>query len=110
MSFRNGRIIPTGCKYLPLPFSFESWKLVWICPLTPGRHQFVVWTALELEGFGCNLQHYNYNPEFHKAVLDTWELPAAWKLKSQLNFGVPTEGPNKTKDFDPIEDRLKVFG
>ncbi|KAG9728433.1 hypothetical protein KCU73_g12375, partial [Aureobasidium melanogenum] len=23
-----------------------------------GMHQYVVWTALEAEGLGCNLQHY----------------------------------------------------
>ena len=29
-----------------------------------GMHQFLVWTALELEGLGCNLQHFNFIPEF----------------------------------------------
>ena len=74
-----------------------------------GRHQFVVWAALELEGLGCNLQHYNYNPDFQKAVLETWDLPGTWKLKSQLNFGLPTAGPDKVRTYEPLEDRVKVF-
>jgi predicted oxidoreductase (fatty acid repression mutant protein) len=71
-------------------------------------HQFTVWTALEAEGLGCNLQHYNYSPEFANAVAETWHLPATWKLKSQLNFGQPTGAP-KERTYAPLEERVKVF-
>jgi len=67
-----------------------------------------VWTALELEGLGCNLQHYNFNPEFTAEVLEEWKLPKTWKLKAQLVFGTPTGGPDKVKTFAPIEERVKL--
>lgn len=77
-----------------------------------GMHQFLVWTALELEGLGCNLQHFNFMPEFSEAVLKQWDLPESWKLKSQLVFGQPTGGlvRKKGRAYAPLEDRVKVFG
>ena len=71
-------------------------------------HQFVLWTALEAEGFGANLQH--YQPPIESPLAKEYGLPEAWKLKSQLVFGKPTGGPAQEKTFKPIEERLKVFG
>ncbi len=71
-----------------------------------GMHQFVVWTALESEGFGVSLQH--YNPLIDDEVRATWSLPASWQLIAQMPFGKPT-APAGEKSFNPIEDRLKVF-
>ena len=71
-------------------------------------HQFVVWTALEAEGFGANLQH--FNPPIDAKLAETYGLPGTWSLKSQLVFGKRIGGPAREKTFEPIEDRLKVFG
>lgn len=67
----------------------------------------VVWTALEAEGLGCNLQH--YNPHIDTKVASEWKLPATWQLKAQLVFGKPTGQPGE-KVFGGVEERLKVFG
>lgn len=75
-------------------------------------HQFIVWTALELEGLGCNLQHYNFMPEFSDQVRETWKLPETWKLHCQLVFGQPKDGlaRSREREYSPLEDRVKVFG
>jgi hypothetical protein len=77
-----------------------------------GMHQFIVWTALELEGLGCNLQHFNFMPEFSKAVSKQWSLPKSWQLKSQLVFGKPENGLARKKErtYAPVEERLKLIG
>lgn len=71
--------------------------------------QYSVWTALEAEGLGCNLQH--YNPEVDEKVAEAFELPAGWKLSAQLVMGGgpdPSELPEKA--VEPLEKRVKVFG
>ncbi|KAI1458446.1 Nitroreductase [Annulohypoxylon moriforme] len=69
--------------------------------------QYVIWTALTAEGVGANLQH--YNPLIDVKVASEWGIPDNWKLNAQLVFGgrVGEAGP---KDFQPIEERYKVFG
>jgi len=69
--------------------------------------QFAVWTALELEGLGANLQH--YNPLVDQQVTDTWELPKTWELNAQLVFGAPVSDAGD-KTFMDIKERFKVFG
>ncbi|CAM4509814.1 hypothetical protein FHS16_003056 [Paenibacillus endophyticus] len=71
-----------------------------------GMHQLVVWTALEKEGFGASLQH--YNPLIDEEVKKTWSLPDSWQLVAQMPFGKPTAEPGE-KTFQPIEERVKVF-
>ncbi len=76
-------------------------------------NQFVVWTALELEGLGCNLQHYNFMPEFTEQVRKEWNVPESWTLCSQLVFGAPVGGAltrSRERTYYPVEDRVKVFG
>ncbi|KAK5062586.1 hypothetical protein LTR84_004659 [Exophiala bonariae] len=77
-----------------------------------GMHQFIAWTAFELEGLGCNLQHYNFMPQFSAEVASEWKLPESWKLLSQLVFGTPTDGLKRSRErtYLPVEDRVKVFG
>lgn len=70
-----------------------------------------VWTALEAEGLGVNLQH--YNPLIDVRLETEFKVPETWNLKAQMVFGTPTSGPAvpaDKKEFDPIEDRLKVYG
>ncbi|MBP2626494.1 MAG: nitroreductase [Firmicutes bacterium] len=71
-----------------------------------GMLQFVVWTALEAEGFGASLQH--YNPLIDTKVSQQWNVPTTWKLIAQLPFGKSTVIPGE-KEFKPLEDRIKVF-
>ena len=71
-----------------------------------GMHQFVIWTALEEEGLGASLQHYNEIIEAD--VKKEWNIPDNWKLIAQMPFGKPTATPDEKK-YLPIEDRVKVF-
>ncbi len=73
---------------------------------TNAMHQFVIWTALENEGLGANLQH--YNPLIDELVKAEWNLPETWELVAQMTFGKPT-APAGDKEFKPLEERFKVF-
>lgn len=71
-----------------------------------GMHQYVIWTALEIEGFGVSLQHYNELIEAD--VKKEWNIPSSWKLIAQMPFGKPTAQPDE-KQFQPLEERIKIF-
>ena len=71
-----------------------------------GMFQYIVWTSLELEGFGASLQH--YNPLIDDEVKKEWGIPDNWKLLSQMVFGKPT-APAGEKEFKPLAERVKVF-
>ncbi|HPT88049.1 MAG TPA: nitroreductase family protein [Bacillota bacterium] len=71
-----------------------------------GMHQYVVWTALELEGLGATLQHYGELIETQ--VKQEWNLPDHWKLIAQMPFGKPTAQPDP-KEMQPLADRMRVF-
>ncbi|KAJ8096931.1 Nitroreductase-like protein [Lipomyces tetrasporus] len=70
-------------------------------------HQFFLWTALEAEGLGANLQH--YNPLIDERVSTDWNVPAEWSLKAQLVFGTPTGEPME-KTYQPLKERVFVHG
>ncbi|KAI0761024.1 Nitroreductase [Trametes elegans] len=70
--------------------------------------QFIVWTALEAEGLGASLQH--YNPLITAQVLATWKLPESWAFVAQLPFGTPS-APAGERTYKPVEgERFLVFG
>ena len=71
-----------------------------------GMLQFVIWTALESEGLGASLQH--YNPLIDEEVKREWKVPEEWKLIAQMPFGNPTSQPGD-KEFKPLEDRVKFY-
>ena len=71
-----------------------------------GMHQFVVWTGLEIEGFGASLQH--YNELIVNDVKKEWNIPDKWKLIGQMPFGKPVADPS-AKEYQPLENRIKVF-
>ncbi|OMD42923.1 nitroreductase family protein [Paenibacillus odorifer] len=71
-----------------------------------GILQFVVWTSLSEVGLGASLQH--YNPLIDDEVKEAWGIPQEWKLIAQMPFG-KTVTPAGEKQFQPIEDRVKVF-
>ncbi|KAI1608471.1 Nitroreductase-like protein [Exophiala viscosa] len=74
---------------------------------TNAMHQYAVWTALEVEGFGANLQH--YNPLIDEKIAATWNIPQVWSLKGQLVFGKPA-GKAGEKSFKPLEERVFIHG
>ena len=71
-----------------------------------GMLQYVVWTALELEGYGVSLQHYSELIE--SRVKSEWNITQEWKLIAQMPFGKPTADPAE-KQYQPIESRLLVL-
>ena len=71
-----------------------------------GMVQFAVWTALEAEGLGASLQH--YNPLIDQKVHEQWNLPEDWKLMSEMPFGSVVAPPDD-KSYMPIDQRVKVF-
>ncbi|KAL9001495.1 MAG: hypothetical protein Q9169_000070 [Polycauliona sp. 2 TL-2023] len=76
---------------------------------TNGMHQYHVWTALETEGLGVNLQH--YNPLIDVRLETEYKVPSTWSLKAQMVLGKPTAGPAvENKEFKPVEERMKVYG
>ncbi|MCA0992792.1 nitroreductase family protein [Pseudalkalibacillus hwajinpoensis] len=68
-----------------------------------GMLQFVIWTALEKEGLGASLQH--YNPLIDDQVKEEWDVPSNWELIAQMPFGNPTAPPGG-KEFQPVEERV----
>lgn len=71
-----------------------------------GMLQYIIWTALEIEGFGVSLQH--YNPLIDDEVRKTWNIPDSWKLIGQMPFGKVAGEPN-VKEFEPLENRIKIY-
>ncbi|CAK4031084.1 nitroreductase HBN1 [Lecanosticta acicola] len=78
---------------------------------TSAMHQYVLWTALEAEGLGCNLQH--YNPLADQKVSEHFGVPLEWSQKAQLVFGEPADAKRENlqeRTFQPVEERVKFFG
>ncbi|KAH9206218.1 Nitroreductase-like protein [Leptodontidium sp. 2 PMI_412] len=69
--------------------------------------QFAIWTTLEAEGLGANLQH--YNPLINERVAKEWGLDENWKLNAQMIIG-EIAAPAKQKTVMELEKRFKVFG
>ncbi|WLP95508.1 nitroreductase family protein [Psychrobacter sp. M13] len=74
---------------------------------TSAMHQYVIWTALASLNVGANLQH--YNPVIDDKVASTWNIDTDWELNAQMVFGA-IEQPAGDKEFQPAEERMKVFG
>lgn len=70
---------------------------------TNAMHQIHLWTALEAEGAGANLQH--YNPVINKSIAEKWNVPKDWVLKAQLVFGGREGIDPGPKTQVPLEER-----
>jgi uncharacterized protein len=81
--------------------NFPVWSLH-----TSAMHQYVIWAALEAEGLGASLQH--YNPLIDSAVQKEWNIPEDWKLVAEMPFGKPLAEPGE-KEFSDIDARVKIF-
>ena len=71
-----------------------------------GIAQANTWTALSEAGLGASLQH--YNPVIDAAVAKEWNIPASWKLRSQLVFG-SKEADAGEKEFLADDVRFLTF-
>lgn len=77
-----------------------------------GMHQFVLWTALEAEGLGANLQHYQVVESVSKEAAGMFGVPESWDMAAQLVFGGIEEGgrPTEAKEKKSTDETVKVFG
>lgn len=80
--------------------NFPLWSLQ-----ASGMVQYSIWTALSSEGLGVNLQH--YNPLIDEKVAAEFDIPASWKLWSQMVVGGPTAQPDAL-EYKPVEERLVI--
>lgn len=71
-----------------------------------GMLQYAIWTLLESEGAGANLQH--YNPLIDEKAAQRFNIPSNWKLIAQMPFGLP-DGPPDEKTFETLAERFKIF-
>ena len=71
-----------------------------------GMLQFAIWNALEIEGLGASIQH--YNPIIDDEVKREFNISDSWKLIAQMPFGNILKNPDE-KDFAPIEDRVLII-
>ncbi|WP_308017944.1 nitroreductase family protein [Neisseria bergeri] len=69
--------------------------------------QYAVWTTLAAVSVGANLQHYNPLPD--AAIAEAWNIPENWLLRAQMVVG-GIGAPAGEKTFQPVAERLKVFG
>jgi len=88
-------------KFAPYADKFPTWAVH-----SSGMLQYAIWTALEAEGLGANLQH--YNPLIDAQVAAEWKVPSSWTLSAQLVFGGRT-GDAGPKEFAPLEQKFKTF-
>jgi predicted oxidoreductase (fatty acid repression mutant protein) len=71
--------------------------------------QVQIWTALELEGFGANLQHMSIFPPVEEAIRKEWNVPAEWSLKANMNFGGLAQERPARPDKLPLEQTVLVY-
>ncbi|KAL7969011.1 Nitroreductase [Trichoderma sp. SZMC 28014] len=76
---------------------------------TTGMAQILVWTALELEGLGANLQHMQAIPPVEAEIKKFLQVPADYSLKAHLNYG-DEPGPHSTTVPEklPLSETLKI--
>jgi len=71
--------------------------------------QIQIWTALELEGFGANLQHMQAFSAVEAAIKKEWSLPESYTLKANMNFGGMAQDQPPKPDKLPFEETIKVI-
>ncbi len=78
-----------------VPYSLQS----------SGMLQYIIWTALEAEGLGMSLQH--YNPIIDDQVSEAFNISKDFKLITQMVLGNPVTQP-KEKQLGELSHRLQV--
>ena len=71
-----------------------------------GMLQFAIWTALEEEGLGANLQH--YNPIIDAEVKEVFNIPDQYRLIAQMPFGAKAAEPDE-KEVISGSDRMRIL-
>lgn len=102
---------PKSVKDLQLKFPIYADRFPQWSEHSNGMHQYALWTALEAEGLGANIQHYNPLPD--RKAAETWNIPLEWELKAQIVFGgyeASARDNLPVKTQKPIEDRVFVHG
>ncbi|KAJ6134465.1 hypothetical protein N7523_000787 [Penicillium sp. IBT 18751x] len=74
-----------------------------------GIHQILVWTALELEGVGANLQHMNAIPPIEAAIKKFAGVPDDYTLKAHLNYGDEQAAHPEKPEKLPIDETLTIL-
>lgn len=86
--------LPLPSLPLPLSFSLNSLSKTRSIPLevfqtwsenSTGMLQYIVWAALEAEGYGASLQHHAaFHPDINGAINKEFGLPESWKVRFPL--------------------------
>ncbi|MGI6004610.1 MAG: nitroreductase family protein [Christensenellales bacterium] len=71
-----------------------------------GMLQYVLWAALDAQGLGVNLQH--YNPLIDSRVHAQWDIPQNHRLISQMVLGSREAPPEEKELIDPWQ-RVRLF-
>lgn len=74
-----------------------------------GMAQILVWSALELEGLGANVQHLNAIPPVEEAIKKFLAVPSDWKLRAHMNYGDLAQPQPEVPQKLPINETLKVI-
>ncbi|KAL9054652.1 MAG: hypothetical protein Q9162_004018 [Coniocarpon cinnabarinum] len=104
---------PTPSNELALKFhryadKFPSWA-----DQHNGMLQHTLWVALEAEGMGVSIQH--YNPLIDVVTKQRWNIPSDWGFKAQMVFGELKDGESRlgwteNKEIQPLEQRVTWYG
>lgn len=71
--------------------------------------QILVWTALELEGFGANLQHFASMPPVEAVIRKFAGVSDDYSLKANMNFGELGQPHPDVPSKLPIDETLTVL-
>lgn len=74
-----------------------------------GMAQILLWTALELEGFGANLQHMAAIPPVEAVIKKFAGVSDDYSLKANLNFGAPAQPHPEVPEKLPISETLTIL-
>ncbi|CAF9906638.1 MAG: hypothetical protein GOMPHAMPRED_004823 [Gomphillus americanus] len=74
-----------------------------------GMLQLQIWTAIELEGLGANLQHMDAFPPVEAALKKEFGIPESWSMRANMNIGGETAPHPPVPEKKPFEETLKVF-
>lgn len=74
-----------------------------------GIAQILVWTALELEGVGANLQHMASIPPAEAAIKKFCGVPDHYSLKANMNYGDEAAPHPELPPKLPFSETLKIL-
>lgn len=100
--YDDNSIVETLQEQFPLyQHNFPVWA-----QQSNGMLQYIIWTALDAEGYGASLQH--YGEVIDAEVRKEWDIPSSWKFIAQMPFGKPVAPPSE-KTYQPLEGRVRII-